>query len=265
MGAATLAAEARRSVALDVTWQDNLTNAERAGDRFDGLVLGATARQGLVRRLPGNHVFTPEAQVRVEWVPEVSGLSAAAVGGTLGWQRKMGLGRRPIVTAAAGAQGVVTRERDRQGVEISGRVGVQQRLASALRADANVELLRRVARETVFDRTVRRGAVQLHWDVAPRATLSVHGFVQTGSALSHATPPRPDLVALARTRLPVTTFGRPMVAYALRARTAGYGLAGAFELTPALALRGAWEHADTRRGPLRYRNQLVSASLVHQF
>lgn len=160
VAATAFAAQPQRSVALDVSWQNNLSNAQRAGDHIEAWGGAATLRHRTVHRLPGNHTLAPEWHGRIEWFPEVTGLSAATLGGAFGWQHKFGLGNRPTLAASAGAAGILTRESARQAGEASGRVALSQRLTSSLRAEGSADLLRRAARETVFDRTVRRGTVQ---------------------------------------------------------------------------------------------------------
>ena len=71
--------------------------------------------------------------------------------------------------------------------------------------------------------------------------------------------------ALARVRVPNATFDRPFVAYSLDARTLTGALALTRALDPATAFTFGCEWRQTERGPLRYVNHLVSATLARQF
>ena len=83
--------------------------------------------------------------------------------------------------------------------------------------------------------------------------------------LAYATPPRPDLLALARDRSDVDTFDRPMMAYAIKAHTLGGSIALTRSLDEQSAVILRYGARTTSRGPLTYVNHLVSVAYTRQF
>jgi len=86
-----------------------------------------------------------------------------------------------------------------------------------------------------------------------------------GDVLSYATPPRPDLVEVARVRTFSETFSRPMIVYSVEAHTVSGAVTVSRALNEVTSLDLGCEWRETTRSPLRYVNRLVSLGLTRQF
>jgi len=248
------------------TWDDNLTNAARATDRLGALRLDTSVsvehRTGLTSAL----ALLSGAQLDLASVPRFDGLDRLALGPTLALRYKAGLGPlAPVVTLRAAATLSAARESGRAGPAANLALTVSRRLDEATQLRAGVELSRLAARQSVFARTGLEGFVELAHDLDPVWRVMLTARWRRGDVLSYATPPRPDLVALARVRTANDTFSRPFVAYSIDS----HSLTGAITFSRALddrtSLNFAFEWRETTRDPLVYVNRLVSLGVAHQF
>lgn len=248
------------------TWDSNATNADRSGDVIGALQLRADLATTTRLALDTGDGLLVGAHLAAEFWPRSSGLDQLAVGPRVTWQHKFGIGAlAPGFGVELAGDLIFARETGR-----SARAGTltftwRKRLDEATRLALKQEFARRDARELVFDRTGAESSVELDRDLDEFWALSFTTRWRDGDVLSYATPPRPDLVALAHVREPYDMFGRPFVAYSLEA----HSLSGSLAATRTLA-RNTWlifcyEWRETERNPLRYVNHLVSAALVRQF
>jgi len=255
------------SLTTTVTWDSNATNANRDSD-----VIGALRLRGELeafsRRISLGHDDTLlfSAGVSAEAWPRFDGLDRAAFGPRLAWRHKFGLGAlAPVFSIELTADGVAARESDRSGYAASARLAWRQRFDEGTQLAVSYEQARQDARAAVFDRTGGEAAVEVTRELNEAWQVSLAARWREGDVLSYATPPRPDLVALARVRTTVNTFGTPRVAYSLTARSLGGSVAFTRTLGEHTALTLGYDGRSTERGPLRYVNHLVSAGLARQF
>lgn len=250
-----------------VEWNSNVTNSDRDADVIPALELDVGLGTELGRiSLGHDDTLVISAEGRAEIFPRFEELSQFIIGPEVAWRHKFGLGAlAPVFSLELGADGIAARDSDRSG--FAGRVRLEwsQRLNDATRFTLSYELARHDAQQTVYDRTGREAAVGISTAIDENWQVAVGGQWREGDVLSYATPPRPDIVALARVRMPVDTFGSPRVAYSLSARTLG----GSVGLTRVLDARSSltlgYEGRVTERSPLRYVNHLVSAAFNRQF
>jgi len=264
--ASAMAADWAPQLTATATWEDNVSNANRAGDQIGALRLAgsfeAGQRTGLTRELAllyGGHLDA-------EGWPRFDGFDRFAAGPTVALRYKNGLGAlAPVFTlrATGGLSGA--RESGRAGPEGNLRLDWAQGLTDATRLSAGLALARLSAREAVFVREGLEGSVVLAHDFDADWRLLISARWRQGDVLSYATPPRPDLVNLARIRVNNATFGRPMIVYSLEAHTltGGITLSRALNETTSLNLGAEWR--ETTRVPLLYVNRLVSLGLTRQF
>lgn len=254
------------NLTLSTTWHDNATNAKPAGDRISGLQVAAdiiSTHRYSVGRYDSLH---PVAHLAGEWWPRFHGLTRGAAGVRLGWRHKFGLGPLvPIASVEGGIDAVAGREARRDGTATHVLAGLRKRLNDATQFAVWQEFSDHNARAAVFDRKGAETALELDRDITDVARLTLRFSYRDGDVLSHATPPRPDLVALAPNRESIDTFGRPLTAYSIDARTLGVRVALIRAIDTNSALVGSYEARRTERAPLRYMNQLVSVAIVHQF
>ncbi len=254
------------NLTVTTTWQNNASNANASADRIDGLQTEAdlVASERYAFGL-GDSVH-PALHVGVEWWPRFDGLTRAAFGGRVEWRHKFGLGPlAPVFSVEVAADGIFAHETGRRGTRTGLTVAWRKRFNDAWRASVSHEYAQHDARFAVFDRRSHETAVELARDVTDVARFTFTLRHRAGDVLSYGTPPRPDLVALAPNRRPVETFGRPMVAYSIDARTLGARVAAIRALDESSALILGYEYRQTEHRALRYVNHLVSLSLVHQF
>ena len=248
------------------TWNSNATNANRSSDIIAALELRADATLTHRFALGRDDALFVGGQLAAEAWPRFSGLDAASLGPQLAWRHKFGLGAlAPTFAIELAGDAVAARESARSGLAGSVTFAWRQRLDDATRIAFTHERARHDAREFVFDRTGSETALEVARDLDERWSLALAARWREGDVLSYATPPRPDLVALARVRVPNSTFDRPFVAYSVDARTLTGEVALTRALDEATALTFGYEWRQTERGPLRYVNHLVSVTLARQF
>ncbi len=266
---AVLALVARASewtphVVTETAWSDNASNANRASDRIGALQLTADLATSRRIALTEKTALLPAGHIAVEEWPAHHPLSRFSVGLQLECRYKPGLGPyASIVAASASLDGVVGRESMRSGGAGNIQLAWRKRVGAA-RLEFAETMRRSDTRERTFSGTSYETSARLACDVGDAIELSFTAFGRAGDIVSYATPPRPELVALAGSRVNVATFGRPMVAYTFRAATFGGTAAIGFRVGASthVALNGTY--SETSRAALRYRNPLVSVAIVHQ-
>ncbi|HVS54331.1 MAG TPA: hypothetical protein VHD62_18390 [Opitutaceae bacterium] len=254
------------NLSLATTWNSDVTNANRAADRIGALQFAAEALAGDRISLARSDALFPAVHLGADATPRFAALAAAAAGLRGEWQHKFGLGPlAPVFSLAFAGDFVGAREPGRRGISRGATLTLRKRLDAATRLALTQEFSRLDARDSVYDRRAAEAALELARDLTPAVGLTLAAFWRTGDVLSYATPPRPELVALAPNRRTVDTFGRPMVAYSIDAPTVGgkIGVVRALDVASSATL--SYEYRATERGPLRYTNHLVSLALVRQF
>ena len=255
------------NVAVTATWNSNATNADRAFDEIGALLLQADVDVFPTRiSLGHDDTLFVSGGVAMETWPHFDGLDRVAFGPRLGWQHKFGLGAlAPVLRLEVSVDVVDARNQERSGLAGSGRLLWRQRLDESTQVTISYERLRHHARDALYNQTAGEAAAEIareldeHWSVAVKARW------RQGDVLSYASPPRPDLVALARDRDTVDVFGRPLIAYSLDARSLGGSVTVTRSLDERTALSFAYEGRVTERNPLRYVNHLVSTAISRQF
>ena len=254
------------NITTTATWDSNATNADRASDTIGALQLRAGLDVTHRIAFAGNNALFVGAQFTAEAWPRFDGLDRSAVGPRLAWQHKFGLGAlAPTLSVELAGDAVFARESDRAGFAGAATFALRKRLDETTRLSLTHERFRHDARVLVFDLTSHETALELARDLGERWSLTLGAHHREGDVLSYATPPRPDLVALAKVRVPNTAFDRPLVAYSLDAHSLTGSLVLSYALDPATSLALGYNYRDTTRRPLRYVNHLVSAALARQF
>lgn len=253
-------------VQTTVEWNSNVSNANAAADRIDAVALRADANGSVRYSLGTNDAITPAIHVGVDAWPQFAELTSVVSGFGVTWERKLGLGPFvPIVSAAAAADRINVHNSDLSGGRYTGTIGIRKRWEETTQYAAKVEFARRESRDAVYRGQSTTLTLIVDHDLSDRVRLELTPYWRTGAVVSYATPPRPDLVALAPNRDSVETFGRPMVAYGIEARSYGSVAALVYSLGDAASLSLAYELRETNRASIRYGNQLVSVSFVRQF
>ncbi len=248
------------------TWQSNASNADRASDIIGALQLRVDAASTHRFSLGRDDSLFLGARLEAEASPRFESLNRAALGPTLTYAHKFGLGPfAPIISVELASTGVAAHDARRSGLAGSAALAWRQRLDESTRFSLTYERARHDARATLFDRTGEEGSLGVSRELTPEWSLHATVRYRRGDVLAYATPPRTDLVALAKIRELNNTFGRPFVAYSLDAHTLGGALALTRTLDPATTLTLGYEYRDTTRQPVRYVNHLVSVAVTRQF
>ena len=266
LGCAALPAGWAPNITATAAWNDNVTNADRATDVLSALQLRADAevthRLGMAR----NDALFFGGRLAADAWPRFDGLDVIALGPRVAWQHKLGLGAlAPAFSVELAGDAVFARESERAGFAGGATLAMRKRLDPSTRVSLTQEWARHDARAAVFDRTGTETAFELTRDLGESWQLSLGARWRTGDVLSYATPPRPDLVSLAKVRVPNATFDRPLVAYSLEAHSLTGSLTVTRALGDATSLTIGVDYRDTTRRPLCYVNHLVSAALARQF
>ncbi|MDB6167380.1 MAG: hypothetical protein JWM88_244 [Verrucomicrobia bacterium] len=267
VAAAARSADWRPDISLVARWNSNAANADRAADEIGALELQASAEVFATRIALGrDDALFLSAGVALDAWPRFDQLGSIGAGPRLSWQHKFGLGAlAPVLRVEFTADAVDARNEERSGLAGSGRALWQRRFESGLQLTLSYERTRRHARDALYNQTAGEAAAGISYDLGELWTLAVKTSWRRGDVLSYAIPPRPDLVALARDRDTVDTFGQPRVAYSLEARSLGGAVAVTRSIDDRTALTWGYEYRVTERSPLRYRNHLVSAGVSRQF
>ncbi len=268
--AATLAAEPAGSppvLTATAEWNSNLSNSDRSSDEIGALELRA-GLEGSLWRFPLGHddTLVIGAGGSADVCPRFDDFNQLALGPRLAWRHKFGLGAfAPVLSLELEGDGVAANDSDRSGFAGRARLAWRQRLDEATQFSASYERSRRDAHAAVYDVTGGEAALAVTRDLDESWQLAVAGRWREGDVVSYATPPRPDLVALATTRLLVNTFGAPRVAYSIPGHTLGGNIHFVRQLDDHSSLTLGYEYRVTTHDPLRYVNQLVSATYTRQF
>ena len=248
------------------TWEENATNANQAVDRVDALQLATSLmieqRAGLTREL----ALLYGAQLEAESWPRFDQLDRIAAGPTLALRYKDGLGPlAPTFTLRAAGTLSAARDFGRAGPAGSLSLIYAQGLTDTTHLTAGVTGTRLDAHESVYARSDVEGFVECAYDFDANWRLRLSARWRHGDVLSYATPPRPDLVGLARERTDNDTFAPSMFVYSLDAHTVSGAVLLSRALDEATSLNLGVEWRETTRTPLLYVNRLVSLGVTRQF
>ena len=254
------------SLTTTAVWESNVSNADRASDIIGAFQLRAELASTHRISLGRDDSLLIGGRLAAEASPRFTDLGRAEFGPTLAWAHKFGLGPfAPVVSVELAAGGVAARDSRRSGLAGSAALAWRQRLDESTRFSVTYERARHDARATLFDRTGEEGSLGVTRDLASDWSLNATVRYRRGDVLAFATPPRADLVALAKIRELNSAFGRPLIAYSLDAHTLGGALALNRTLGAATTLTLGYEYRGTTRQPVRYVNHLVSVALTRQF
>jgi hypothetical protein len=247
-------------------WHNNISNADTSADQIDSLQTAADLVAWQRYAVGRDDSVRVTAHFAGEWWPRYQELMTGAMGGRLGWYHQFGPDPRAAVVSVEGfADGIATNDSNRRGFAVGATVTVRKRFNDLTRGTLSHEVSWMDARQATYDRAASETSFEIDRDLTNVSRLTFTARFRDGDVLSHASGTRPDLEALAPHRLEVTTFGRPMTAYRVDARTWSARVAYLRALDDNSAIVLAYEWRDTQRKPLSFVNNIVSVSFVHQF
>lgn len=243
-----------QNVVMTVIADDNLTNADTAADRVDDVLLGARFALDQARSINGRDRVTFQAHIDLQEAWHHPKAGESLLGGSLGWERKFGLGPfAPVVGASLGIDTVASHDSRRTSMMGSAILTGRFRLAQSTTVDVTQAFSDRRAKNDLFDARARESVLALRHDLGADWQLNAEARWREGEVVSFATPPRPDLATVAAVIVPLDpTFGATRTAYAVDARSLSGSLALTRRLSPKYSLAAGFEHRTTRRGALDY-------------
>lgn len=260
------AADWTTDLSTTARWDSNATNADRSWDVLGAFQLRAEFEAMRRISLGRDDALFLGAHLAAEAWPRFDGLDRAMLGPQLSWRHKFGLGAfAHLLSIELTGETVGARESGRAGLAGHAAIVWRKRLDPATRIALSYGVARHDARASIFDRTGREAALDVARDLDGRWSLTFAAFWRKGYELSYATPPRPDLVSLAKVFTAVDTFHEQRIAYSLDARTLGGSLTASYAIKDRTSVTLGYDLRRTESGPLRYVNHLVSVGLTHEF
>ncbi len=248
------------------TWHNNAANSGHADDELGAFALQADLLSGKTYPFGRDDALRFTGHLGAEWWPRFKGLTQGAGGARAEWRHAFGTGQlAPTLSLEGAADAIAAKETGRRGVATGVTLVARKRLDPRTRFTLSHEVSRLAARYGLFDRTAHETTLALDRDFGDASRLSFSVHHRDGDFVTYATVPRPDLAALAPHSLDLDTFGRPMRAYRIDARTWTSRIAYTRALHEQAALVVAGEWRSTRRAALSVTNLLLSIAIVHQY
>lgn len=254
------------NLTLAGTWHDNATNAIDEADQLDSLQLTADLLSWRDYELGRHDTLRLTAHLAGDGWPRYRRLLSGAAGGRAEWRHTLGTDPfAPTFSVEAAGDAFFAAERGRSGTTSALTAALRKRFNPHLRGAVLHEVGRHDARHAVYDRTSSETTLELGFDVSPASRLTLAARYRDGDVVSYATSPSAELASVTRVAESVNTFNRPHVASSFNARTWAARAAYLRAFDDASALVIAYEVRNTRAQPVRFTNQLLSVSIVHQF
>jgi hypothetical protein len=248
-------------------WLGNIDNGEAVWDRIGALQLDAdvlaTGKYDL-SRVDAVHLTVDFGG---NWVPRFNNAGRAYAGGRADWQHTFGHDEfAPIFTIEGGGDYVWAYENGRRGFAGELTLKMTKRFARVWRAGLSERFDELDAHHHVYDSRSNETTVQLGRDFNNDATrLTFTARYRDGDVLTYAQYHRPDLEAIAREFEAVNTFKMPMRVYSAQAKTVAGRIALMHATAEDAAIVLAYEYAQTKGTGVKFANQIVSLSFVHQY
>ena len=262
----TLAAAAEVSAELGGRFESNASNSNLPSDRLaDGFftVRIDVGTSGVLGRDWRWHAYLAGEGEQAFRFTELSQIEG---GIRLGLERKFGLGWRAprlqfdLYTAYRGAG-----QPGASGAGLAPSLGFVWQVVE--RGGISVRYLPQwfFAQGALFYSGAQEGRISGWFDVFPATRLFLDYSIRYGDVVSYATPPRPDLAAIAEVKEATDVFGAERMAYRFDAWTQSVRAGIDQKLTTWLKLRMAYRFEITQRGNLDYANHIAEIGLRVKF
>ena len=246
---------------------DNLSNATESADRRGDTALSLAVGGDQPHTLARDWLFSWGGGLTSDLWNDYDQLDQAGLGGRMSLRRRFGLGSlAPSLTASVAGGPVWVRESDLGGWQGTAALTFSHRPIEELRYTLSVAEDRFDARNSFFSRTGHTFAGTVQAYLGESWSLTVGARQREGNVLSFANLAEETVAPYdVLPWITTNTFGGPLDAYNLRARTRAVSLTLALALGPRTTFTLGAECADTRWHGLGYRNHLLSAGLTQQF
>jgi hypothetical protein len=248
------------------TWHSNATYAENSDDQLESLQLSADILAAQSYALGRDDAVRLSAHFAGDWWPRYNQLLRGAAGGRAELRHQFGPDPfAPVIAIEGAADGVEAKETGRSGISTGVTARVRKRINEVTRATAWHEVSWYNARLGTYDYGASETAIEIDYDLTTMTRLTFTGRYRNGDIVTYATGSRPELEDRAPHRRDVNTFDQPMTAYRIDAQTWSGRLSLVRALDDTTAILVAYERRESRRGPLRFPDHLLSVAMVHQF
>jgi hypothetical protein len=269
---AVLPLEGALSAALEISaelggrYESNASNSNLASDRLADGFFTAHLQAGTSGVWGRDWRWHARLSGEGEQAFRFTGLSQIEGGVRLGVERKFGLGwnaprlQIDFYTAYRGSG-----QDGASGARLSPSLGFVWQLVE--RGGLSIRYLPQwfFAEGAVFYSGSQEGRIAGWFDLFPKTRLFADYSIRYGDVVSYATPPRPDLAAIAEVKEPTDVFGAERMVYRFDAWTNSVRAGFEQELTSWLKLRMAYRFEFTNRGSLTYANQIGEIGFRFKF
>lgn len=254
------------NLTLSAAWLNNVTNGEAVWDRIGAMQFGGDVVASSRYAVSPHDTFHLTAHFAADWVPRFYALTRGAAGARLDWQHTFGDDAfAPVFTIEGGGDAVAATEAARRGTDGAVTLRLQKRFEHGWRAALIQRFDRYAAHSPVFDNRSSTTAIEIGRDLNNATRLTLTGSWRDGDVVTYAQYHRPDLLAIAHAYAPLPTFHQNMTAYSATGKTIAGKLALVHATSESAAIELAYEYARTSGTDLRFANQVISLSIIHQY
>ena len=247
-------------------FDSNRSRGERASDReeeyFIEPSMAATAAWTVDRDL----IFEAGIGVDGGVATRFEDLSFLTVAAPVSAQWKFGLGNQaPKLKATFTPSYTTTGEEGASGWRAAPAIGISKRFGERFEVEAGARYEEDARTSELFDGSGSHLFAGMAFDLTTRAQFRMDYSFHHGDIVSYATPPRPDLVAIAELRAPRDTFDREQIAYRIEADTHSIGATWSQALTDSVSLNLGYRFEHTNEQDLNYPRHHVALTLLTSF
>ncbi|MEP7014546.1 MAG: hypothetical protein ABI925_03820 [Verrucomicrobiota bacterium] len=248
-------------------YDSNLSNSDRERDVKDDWSWQTDLRAANGYQLTRDLRLNLSAALREQVWARFNAFDNIAPEANAGLRYRFGLGRLAPWVLVEDSLGYTSfHEDERSGLSNRFRVRGGAGITDWLSVEAAYTFDDFSAKEHFWDLSGHSGAIRLTFDPTSSLQVALGYSYRDGDVISHAVPPRPDILALTSDRDPVTTFGSPAyTAYRLRGSTNSFSVSAGYTLNRYLSVQVDYEFRDTTHGPLEYVNHLMEAKVAFTY
>lgn len=254
------------NLTVHAIWHDNASNAESSADQIDSLALGTDILSSQRYKFGPQDALQLTGHFAGEWWPRYEALLTGAAGGRAAWQHTFGTGKlAPVASAEIGGDLFESHESGRRGTAAALTFALRKRFNDHWRGAVTQQFDRRYARAAVFDQEAAETTIELAYDLSDVTRLTIGALYRDGDVVTYSGNPRGEVAAIASAERALDTFGRPMTAYSVDARTWGAKASLVRALDESSAIIASYEWRSTEGKPVQFMNQRLSIAVVTQF
>lgn len=250
----------------EVSYDDNLSNSDRAAEQREDFSLAGQAHFGRFGELTDDLRVTITADLDARTFARYADFNRVVISSTAALRYRFGLGAMAPFVRLEGSGGYANFEQNLQdGGRYRADITAGKRITERLAVDASYFFEDIGGRIRLFDRRSNTFALTASFDLTETTRLTAAYEFRDGEVISYAIPERPDIVALSNAHREVATFGRTYEAYNLDAMTHTFAVGISQALTKSVSMNVRYEWRGTSRDQLSYVGNIVGVSIHASF